>query len=100
MVQDFRNEDSTMLQKRIALWAIGNIGKTRKGIVLLQQENIIKNLIWFTENSEFLSLRGTCYYILNFICSRSLGRKELQSLNWKTYLINKGIYVCLPHKME
>jgi len=81
LITSLRSSKSTVLEKRVALWAVGNIGRTKKGISLLKEENIIKDLLHIAENSDYLSLRGTCYYILNFLCSTSDGRKVLQSLN-------------------
>jgi len=45
LITNLRSKQSTVLQKRVALWAVGNIGRTQRGIALLKQENIIKDLL-------------------------------------------------------
>jgi rapamycin-insensitive companion of mTOR len=37
------------------------------------------------EKNDVLSLRGTCLYILNMICTTSTGRKELERFSWISY---------------
>jgi len=36
LIQDLGDPEATTLSKRIALWAIGNIGRTKKGVKLLK----------------------------------------------------------------
>lgn len=62
------------MEKRTALWAIGNIGRTERGVELLKEHKLFKTLVNLAEKSDYLSLRGTCYYVLNFLCSTKKGR--------------------------
>lgn len=75
LISNLKNPESHTLDKRIALWAIGNIGRTKKGVELLKKEKLFKELVNLAENADYLSLRGTCYYVLNFLCTTSDGRR-------------------------
>lgn len=63
----FKNEifssDSTLNQKRAALWAIGHIASSDYGIKLLLEDEFVKDIIKLANSSDILSLRG---YSLHF----------------------------------
>jgi hypothetical protein len=37
---------------------VGNIGSTRNGLPFLEEEDIVKDIVYLAENSEVLSLKG------------------------------------------
>lgn len=41
------------------------------------------------ESHDYLSLRGTCVYVLNMFATTSEGRAELEKFNWVSH--NKNI---------
>ena len=51
------------------------------------------------ENSEILSLRGTCIYTIGMICKTKIGRSEVQKHNWiysQSQVVCSSDTVCLP----
>lgn len=56
---------------RAALWAIGFMGSCNSGMVLIREAKILETLIKMCFSHNYLSLRGTCRYILNMICGSS-----------------------------
>lgn len=76
------SEDASSQEKRSILWTIGHIGSHENGFKLVQETSLIKNIIDMAENSQILSLRGTCIYIIGMMCRTSAGRKEIQKHNW------------------
>nr|CAG8581682.1 1987_t:CDS:10 [Entrophospora candida] len=65
------------------LWAVGNIGSSKNGLTFLDEENIIKEIVHIAENSNVLSLRGTCYYVLGLISKTLKGVEILKDLGWE-----------------
>lgn len=57
---------------------------------------LIPIVVELAEKAEFLSLRGTCIYIIGMLSSTPSGMKEIQKHNWFSSK-TKGISnVCLP----
>lgn len=75
-IQQLRSTDATFQQKRCALWVIGHIGQSKYGVKLIR--DLIPDLVKMAEQYPVLSLRGTCLYTLNMICTTSVGRKDLE----------------------
>jgi hypothetical protein len=46
------------------------------------ENSLIKDIIDMAENSQILSLRGTCIYTIGMICKTKIGRSEVQKHNW------------------
>jgi rapamycin-insensitive companion of mTOR len=46
------------------------------------ENSLIKDIIDMAENSQILSLRGTCIYTIGMICKTKTGRTEVQKHNW------------------
>lgn len=52
-------QDAELMQQlKSVLWAVGNIGSTRNGLPFLEEEDIVKDIVYLAENSEVLSLKG------------------------------------------
>jgi rapamycin-insensitive companion of mTOR len=64
------------------LWTLGHIGSNQNGISLIMENSLIKDIIDMAENSQVLSLRGTCIYTIGMICRTRIGRSEVQKHNW------------------
>lgn len=77
-VQMVRGTDSSFQQKRSALWTLGHVGQSKYGIKLIKDLKLIPDIVKMAEQYPVLSLRGTCLYCLNMICTTSVGRKELE----------------------
>ncbi|CAO3594443.1 unnamed protein product [Absidia cylindrospora] len=73
----------TMQQLKSVLWAVGNIGSTRNGLPFLEEEDIVKDIVYMAENSEVLSLKGTCFYVLGLIAKTQQGVEILGEHGWE-----------------
>jgi rapamycin-insensitive companion of mTOR len=85
------------LQRRAALWAIGQIAASETGLAMLKslQHNVIQYLVRLAETEPCLSIRGTCIYLLGIIAITERGRQELEALAWDTP-VHVKCNVCLP----
>lgn len=73
---------SSTLQKRSCLWALGHIGSHDLGAQELVGLNLIEILVKIAEESSILSLRGTAFQALALICRSQVGRNEVQRFAW------------------
>lgn len=48
------------------------------------------------ENAEFLSLRGTCIYVIGMFCNTKDGKREVRKHNWIASETRGMSTVCLP----
>ena len=99
-IADIFNSDCPILKKRASLWCLGHIGRTKRGITLLTQRNLIPELVKMAEQSEHLSMRGTCLYILNLLATTIEGSLELEKCNWKTMITGGNFKICLPKNLS
>lgn len=91
--ESIKNTKETILNKRAALWAIGNICYSKEGIKKVKDMKFIDHLVPLAEQSDILSLRGTCLYVLNMISNTEQGRIELERQEWISHWnSNLGIY--------
>jgi rapamycin-insensitive companion of mTOR len=85
-VQEFRTklllEATPSQEKRSILWTLGHIGAEENGMKLLLETSVVKDIIEMAENSQILSLRGTCIYTIGMMCRTPIGRREIQKHNW------------------
>mmetsp|Transcript_35775 Transcript_35775/g.54788 ORF Transcript_35775/g.54788 Transcript_35775/m.54788 type:complete len:219 (+) Transcript_35775:3867-4523(+) len=97
--QTLLNEATPSPEKRSILWTLGHIGAHENGMRLILETSLIKEIVDMAENSQVLSLRGTCIYIIGMMCRTSIGRREIQKHNWifsKSQLASGIVSVCLP----
>jgi hypothetical protein len=81
-VDTVKNNTSTSIQKRAALWAIGHIGSTAGGFALLEEGDIVRYISDQANNCSTLSMRGTCFYILGLLSRTTRAREVLAKMNW------------------
>ena len=86
------------LEFRAALWALGNIGSTDIGISAILDifDKFIDWLINQTISSQFLSIRGTCFFILGLISRTEKGSRRLREKEWFG-ADSKGVAVVVPN---
>ncbi|SAL99279.1 hypothetical protein [Absidia glauca] len=91
-----------MQQLKSVLWAVGNIGSTRNGLPFLEEEDIVKDIVYLAENSEVLSLKGTCFYVLGLIAKTQQGVEILGELGWESVLGPNGNPegLCVPLNLQ
>lgn len=75
--RDINSKETHMQVRRAALWAIGHIGSSENGIKLILEQELVQPLIKVAENSEYLSLRGTCIYIIGMLSNTTIGRQAI-----------------------
>jgi hypothetical protein len=95
-IQQFVNcltAHESIFHKRVALWALGNIGSTEIGARYLQGLQAVKVMTQVAEESEVLSLRGTAFQALCLVSSTKTGRKMLELQGWTCSESN----LCLPN---
>jgi rapamycin-insensitive companion of mTOR len=99
-VQDFRAQLLSsaigLTEKRAVLWALGHIGSNEYGIKLILENDLVQPIVNLAENAEFLSLRGTCIYVIGMFCNTKDGKREVRKHNWIASETRGMSTVCLP----
>jgi rapamycin-insensitive companion of mTOR len=62
------------IQKRAALWALGQVGSSALGFNLLASSDIVEHISGQAKRCHTLSMRGTCFYILGLLSRTELAR--------------------------
>lgn len=75
--------DTNALQKRAALWALGQAGCTDRGVESLDRLGAVDVLVSIAERSPTLSLRGTAYQALSNLARSRKGRQSLERRGWR-----------------
>ena len=73
---------SPIIEKRAALWGLGHIGCTERGVKYLISLNAVDNMIEIAEKSPVLSLRGTAFQAVSLLARTNLGKAELSKRGW------------------
>lgn len=97
------NTDADLISKlKSVLWAVGTIGSTPHGLPFLEDENIIGNIVEIAELSEFISVKGTCYFVLGLIASTEAGIAILENFGWQSTVSTLGqpLGICLPKNLN
>ncbi|PHZ16464.1 uncharacterized protein RHIMIDRAFT_62286 [Rhizopus microsporus ATCC 52813] len=82
--------NESLSQLKAVLWALGNIGATKNGLPFLEEEDIVKDIVNLAENSEILSLKGTCYFVLGLIAKTQQGVELLGEIGWESVVSANG----------
>ncbi|CAG8523548.1 7861_t:CDS:10 [Ambispora leptoticha] len=94
-----RSDQSIISRLKSVLWALGNIGASKSGLPFLEEEDIIKDIVKIAQESEVLSLKGTCFFVLGLIAKTAQGVEILEELGWEcVYDADTGIGtgLCVP----
>lgn len=93
------SDDTELIMKlKSILWAVGNVGATEKGLLFLEEEEIIPTVLEIAQSSLVPSIRGTCFFILGLISSTLQGAEILDDYRWEATLSPLGMPtgVCIP----
>ena len=84
------------------LWAVGTIGSTPHGLPFLEDEHIIGNIVEIAEQSDIISVKGTCYFVLGLIASTEAGIAVLEKFGWQSTVSTLGqpLGICLPKNLN
>jgi len=93
LVATLKNPTENPKDRRAAIWAIGHIGVSEHGIEFLEKYDIVQYLAKLTQTAPWLSIRGTCYYVLGMISLSTRGQEILEQLDW---VCPKKRNVCVP----
>jgi len=94
------NESSSSvspIQRRTALWAIGQIGSSPTGFKLLMEHEseIVKVISDMAMQCTTLSMRGTCFYIMGLLSRTQSARSVLYDMGWR-FSPNQDVGIVIP----
>lgn len=93
------SEEASLVQKKGALWAIGNIGSSKTGLNFLLTTDLVRRVVRLAEEAEVLSLRGVALCALGLLVRTGEGKEALQSHNWRTHS-KPGVSVAAPRNVR
>lgn len=67
---------------KAALWSVGHIASSEKGLQLLRNSTIFTDIVSMTEHHAVLSIRGTSFYVLGLISSTPDMCTSLNDVGW------------------
>ncbi|EFA85309.1 cytosolic regulator of adenylyl cyclase [Heterostelium album PN500] len=79
-----RDDAAHPLQRRAAIFAIGQIGSSTTGLQFLIEHNVVSLIVDLAEKSPCLSLRGTCFYALGMLSCIEQAAELLDRLGWES----------------
>ncbi|EJD50823.1 hypothetical protein AURDEDRAFT_111977 [Auricularia subglabra TFB-10046 SS5] len=97
------HEDAEIIDKlKSVLWAVGNIGATMRGLQFLEDQEIIPTILEITEQSQVLSVRGTCFFVLGLISATPQGAEILDDYGWEATMSPLGATtgLCVPTQLD
>ncbi|KDO20660.1 hypothetical protein SPRG_13413 [Saprolegnia parasitica CBS 223.65] len=89
------------LERRAALWAVGHIAATTRGLELLLSvaEDLLDVIVDMATSATMLSLRGTCFFVLGIIARSAPGKRALAKYGWDTPRDARAM-IAVPSKPE
>lgn len=92
----------TIHQLKSAIWAVGHIGSTAGGLPLLEDDEIVEHIVNIAEQSQVLSVRGTCFFVLGLIASTVQGSDLLEDYGWlsATDVGGRLTAICIPDDLS
>jgi len=79
-----KNATAPALQKRAALWVLGNIAGSKTGFGYLTKMDVPTLIVNLAQTSTSLSVRGTAFYALGIMARTEVGRAALYPLGWES----------------
>jgi hypothetical protein len=90
-----RNINSSKRIKAI-LWSLGHIGTKEYGFKLLLSQNLISEIVRLAHNGTVLSIRGTCFFVLNLISTNPHSLEVLIQYGWEPIQKRSVLGICVP----
>jgi rapamycin-insensitive companion of mTOR len=94
-IELIQNPNTSWIERRAALWSVGQIGSSDTGFKLLQETGIVEYISEQAMQCSTLSMRGTCFYILGLLSMTSAGREVLDKLGWD-FPLNTDLAIAVP----
>ncbi|RHY10966.1 hypothetical protein DYB25_011876, partial [Aphanomyces astaci] len=84
LVASLKDPTAVPLEKRAALWTLGHIGGTNRGMDLLTShaDDLVECIVHMATSCDLLSLRGTSLFVLGLIARSSAGKRALSHAGW------------------
>lgn len=82
-IDTIKSTNSTAIQKRAALWALGQVGSSDRGFSLFEDTGVLEFISDQAKDFHVLSMRGTCFYILGLLSRSPKARRLLARLGWE-----------------
>ncbi|KAI0252434.1 Rapamycin-insensitive companion of mTOR, N-term-domain-containing protein [Lactifluus subvellereus] len=97
-----KEDPELILKLKSILWTVGNIGSSADGLPFLEDEDIIPVILEIAEQSQVLSVRGTCFFVLGLISSTPQGAEILSDYGWEATLSPLGFPtgLCVPLELD
>ena len=73
-----------IVELKAALWSVGHIASTHSGLSLVIElgEDVIPSIVFIGSQSDVMSVRGTCLYVLGMISMTESGVHLLEHSGW------------------
>ncbi|KAJ3020885.1 hypothetical protein HKX48_009567 [Thoreauomyces humboldtii] len=88
-----------VLHLKGVLWAVGNIAASTRGLPFLIEEDLIRDIVEMARSSPYITIKGTCYYVLGLVAKTPQGVEILEDFGWETVLpVSNGQLpgLCIP----
>ncbi|KAJ1663877.1 hypothetical protein IW140_004554 [Coemansia sp. RSA 1813] len=86
---------------KATLWAIGAIGASRDGYLMLEPYNVIGKITQVARQASSLTIRGTCLYALALLSRSSFAAEAFQEKGWLLSSSCHGVYeFAVPKRLE
>ncbi|KAJ2556875.1 hypothetical protein EV175_001706 [Coemansia sp. RSA 1933] len=86
---------------KATLWAIGAIGASRDGYLMLEPYNAIGKITQVARQALSLTIRGTCLYALALLSRSSFAAEAFQEKGWLLTSSCHGVYeFAVPKRLE
>ncbi|KAJ2858728.1 hypothetical protein GGI22_003277, partial [Coemansia erecta] len=86
---------------KATLWAIGAIGASRDGYLMLEPYNAIGKITQVARHALSLTIRGTCLYALALLSRSSFAAEAFQEKGWLLSSSCHGVYeFAVPKRLE
>ncbi|GAA5937590.1 TORC2 complex subunit TSC11 [Sporobolomyces koalae] len=89
-------------QLKSVLWAVGHIGSVENGLMFLEDELILADIVEIACTSPVYSLRGTAAFALALISSTEEGVEMLEELGWESIVkpLTGPTGLCVPMDLD
>ncbi|BGP56841.1 hypothetical protein JCM8202v2_004472 [Rhodotorula sphaerocarpa] len=96
--EDSDLDEEYVVMLKTVLWALGHIGSSSPGLVMLDEYDILTQIVQIAAFSPVYSLRGTATFALCLLSSTEVGAEMLDELGWDSVfdLHGRAVGLCVP----
>ncbi|GAA6063262.1 hypothetical protein JCM10212_004996 [Sporobolomyces blumeae] len=91
-------EPDYIVQLKSVLWAVGHIGSSENGLMLIEDEFILPDIVEIACASPIYSIRGTAVFALALMSATDEGVEMLEELGWESIVrpLTGPTGLCIP----